>query len=81
MSGRLDLNTLGGVSGCARANTLIVDEKYSYKDKAKPGPTPPWPCSPFYDLKAFRWWMRGADLGDLGHPGGHYGKTLFWNIG
>jgi hypothetical protein len=69
------LQYVSSMSGCARANTLIVNEKYTYKDKAKPGLTPPWPCNPYYDLKALRWWMSlGADLG-------HYGKTLFWNIG
>jgi hypothetical protein len=52
----------------------FVDEGYGYKDKAKDGPNPLWPCSPYYDLKAFRWWMRtrheieGANV-------------LFWNIG
>jgi hypothetical protein len=67
-----------GMSGCPAPHSLIidiVDEEYRYKDKGKPGPTPPWPCNPYYDLKAFRWWMRGA------HPRGRYGKTLFWNIG
>lgn len=49
----------------------IVDEGYSYKDKARPGETPPWPCSEYYDLKAFRWWINNR----------RSGKTLFWNIG
>jgi hypothetical protein len=54
---------------------VLVDEGYSYKDKARAGPTPPWPCNPYYDLKAFRWWMRSrlskASLDTV----------LFWNIG
>lgn len=51
----------------------LVDEGYSYGDVAKPGPDPKWPCNRFYDLKAFRWWMReGRET---------YGEALFWNIG
>lgn len=51
----------------------IIDEKYGYKDKARPGETPPWPCSPYYDLKAFRWWLKNRDE--------FSGSTLLWNIG
>jgi len=51
----------------------VIDEGYSYKDIAKPGPTPPWPCNSYYDLKAFRWWMKIRS---------HFpGPCLFWNIG
>lgn len=53
--------------------TEIVDEGYSYKDKSKQGETPPWPCNPYYDLKAFRWWLTYGNE----YPG----ETLFWNIG
>lgn len=55
----------------------VIDEKYQYRDKARPGPNPPWPCNPYYDLKAFRWWVGiGREVfGSLGK------KTLFWNIG
>ena len=49
----------------------LVDEGYSYKDQARPGETPPWPCNSYYDLKAFRWWRQRS-----GDP-----LTLFWNIG
>jgi hypothetical protein len=59
----------GGVTNCVE----IVDEGYQYKDKAKPGDTPPWPCNEYYDLKAFRWWIANRSRYD--------GKTLFWNIG
>lgn len=61
---------------------VLIDEGYSYKDKARPGPTPPWPCNAYYDLKAFRWWMRegrakyGAGIGI-----GRGLSTLFWNVG
>lgn len=53
----------------------LVDEGYEYKQQARPGDTPPFPCSPYYDLKAFRWWMREG----LARLGG--GKVLLWNIG
>jgi len=53
----------------------ITDEGYNYKDQARPGPTPQWPCNAYYDLKAFRWWRReGVEL--YGHL-----ATLFWNVG
>ena len=51
----------------------IVDEGYSYKDKAREGETPPWPCNEYYDLKSFRWWLRNRQ--------NYSGQTLFWNIG
>lgn len=55
------------------ATVELIDEGYAYKDQAKPGPTPPWPCNPYYDLKAFRWWLReGRD---------RFGEALMWNIG
>jgi hypothetical protein len=50
-----------------------VDEGYAYADQAKAGPDPSWPCNPYYDLKAFRWWMRtGRAI---------YGRAVLWNIG
>lgn len=51
----------------------VVNEGYAYKDQAKPGPTPPWPCNPYYDLKALRWWLREGRA--------KYGRAVFWNIG
>jgi len=59
-------------SGC-QANIMLVDEKYQYKDKARDGVTPPWPCNEYYDLKAFRWWLTERQ----NYPG----TILFWNIG
>lgn len=53
----------------------LVDEKYEYKHQAKPGDTPPFPCSPYYDLKAFRWWIKTGRAKFGGRP------TLLWNIG
>ena len=60
-------------SGEASATIEIIDEKYSYKDKARSGETPPWPCNPYYDLKAFRWLIANRKR--------YSGSILFWNIG
>lgn len=54
-------------------DVTVIDEGYAYKDVARPGPTPPWPCSPWYDLKTFRWYVRNRER--------FSGKVLFWNIG
>jgi len=53
------------------AELIVVDEGYAYRDVARPGPTPPWPCNVYYDLKAYRWWVAS----------GPRDRTLFWNIG
>lgn len=58
------------------AEVILIDEHYAYKDKARPGKTPTFPCNPYYDLKAWRWYhntLPGERLHNL--------KTLFWNIG
>lgn len=60
-------------SGVADFDYELIDEGFSYKDSARAGRTPPWPCDVFYDLKAFRWW-------DDNHIQ-YSGSTLFWNIG
>jgi Pyridoxal-phosphate dependent enzyme len=54
----------------------LVNEGYGYKDTARPGPTPDWPCNPYYDLKAFRWW---ATVGRTEYP--RSARVLFWNVG
>jgi hypothetical protein len=54
-------------------NVDIVDEKYAYSDEARDGPTPPFPCNSYYDLKAFRWWVKEGRA--------KYGTALLWNIG
>lgn len=64
------LTKMSGVHGL---DLDVIDERYAYKDKAKKGLTPPWPCNEYYDLKAFRWWIENRSK----YPG----KTLFWNIG
>jgi hypothetical protein len=51
----------------------FIDEGYQYKDEAYYGPTPPWPCDKFYDLKAFRWWMAKGRQ--------ELGEAVLWNIG
>lgn len=67
------IEAASGVKGIG-ARLVLVDEGYAYKDQAKPGPSPPWPCNAYYDLKAFRWWFReGAEQ--------HGGDCLLWNIG
>lgn len=53
----------------------LIDEGYEYKQQARSGDTPPFPASPWYDLKAFRWWMRE------GRARFSNGKVLLWNIG
>lgn len=64
---------LSEASGVSQLNLHVVNEGYAYKDKARAGETPPWPCNDYYDLKAFRWWCNFGQL--------HLGRTLFWNIG
>ena len=60
-------------SGVLAPTLEFIDERYSYKDSARPGLTPPWPCNIYYDLKTFRWWTENRQY----YPG----KTLLWNIG
>jgi hypothetical protein len=57
----------------APGSVSIIDENYQYRDAARPGPTPPFPCSPQYDLKAFVWWMKEGRS--------KYGTALLWLIG
>jgi hypothetical protein len=51
--------------------TIIIDEGYSYRDRAEC--TSPFPCNPYYDLKAWNWLC--AHIHDLTPP------VVFWNIG
>jgi hypothetical protein len=64
-------------SGVSDAKLTIVSEGYVYKDIARPGTTPPWPCNPYYDLKAFRWYLNSKYPTDEVPPE----SVLFWNIG
>lgn len=57
----------------SRVTMVLVDEGYGYADEASPGPSPPFPCNKYYDLKAFRWWNN------VGRKA--YGKALLWNVG
>lgn len=53
---------------------LVVDEGYGYGDKARRDfEMPPWPSNPYYDLKAFRWWVNEGRA--------RYKEALLWNIG
>jgi Threonine dehydratase len=60
------INTSGGVT--------IVDEGFSYADAApRDVELPDFPCNVFYDLKAYRWWVREGQA--------RYGRALLWNVG
>jgi len=52
----------------------IIDEKYEYKDLVK-YPCP-FPCNPYYDLKAWKWLMENKDNLEFKNN-----QFLFWNIG
>lgn len=60
-------------SGADRIHLELIDEGYAYKDVSRAGEVPPWPCNAYYDLKAFRWWIKNREK--------YGGKTLMWNIG
>lgn len=61
------------MAGEVKSELVFVDEGYNYKDVAKEGITPPWPCNKYYDLKAFRWWVnQGRDV---------YQTATLWNVG
>lgn len=64
------MNEMGQVDGL---HITLINEGYSYGDVAKAGPEPLWPCNVYYDLKAFRWWLReGRSI---------FKEALLWNIG
>jgi 1-aminocyclopropane-1-carboxylate deaminase/D-cysteine desulfhydrase-like pyridoxal-dependent ACC family enzyme len=49
----------------------LIDEGYEYTNKVEIDC--PFPCNPYYDLKAWKWLMENKD--------GIEGPILFWNIG
>ena len=52
----------------------IIDEGYSYADAARMDFEPPdFACNKYYDLKAYRWWVREGQA--------RFGKCLLWNVG
>ena len=55
------------------AKVELVDENYSYSDTARKGVKCPFPCNPYYDLKAWRWLDRNIKKVP--------GPVVFWNIG
>lgn len=69
------VNYIAKMSGVIEGmtNWEFVNEGFAYGDKAPAGPEPLWPCNVYYDLKAFRWWMREGRA--------QYGEALLWNIG
>lgn len=60
----------------------FVDENYNYADSAPGGPAP-FPCNPYYDLKAWRWLTKSsAGVSEIAsHLHWKHGNILFWNIG
>jgi hypothetical protein len=59
------------------ARLVIVDQKYAYRDRAAGVVAPPFPCNPYYDLKALEWWVHhGRERYARSHS-----RILFWNIG
>lgn len=69
---------MSGLTSFEDTRIAMVNEGYSYKDKARAGEDPSWPCNPYYDLKAFRWWMRE---GRARWGRARWGRALMWNIG
>jgi hypothetical protein len=66
------VHTMSG-TGRLDCSVDLIDERYGYADQARLGPTPQWPCNPFYDLKTFRWWMKRGRA--------EFGEAVLWNIG
>lgn len=65
---------LAEASGVSDTTLELIDEGYEYKDQATSGDSPPWPCNAYYDLKAFRWWLRNRSA--------YEGEScLMWNVG
>lgn len=66
------MRAMSGRSILPRGYTLI-NEHYDYADKVD---VPcPFPCNPYYDLKAWKW--LGANMDSLKG----FERVLFWNIG
>lgn len=64
---------MGAMAGAIDSRIVIVNEHYAYKDKVDyPAP---FPCNPYYDLKAWKWLNTMPDFHSLERP------ILFWNIG
>lgn len=59
------------MSGVTGYGYNLVDEGFAYRDKVDH--PAPFPCNPYYDLKAWRWLERNRDQ--------LKGDILFWNIG
>ncbi len=57
-----------------KSEVAVIDEGYGYKDAAQTDAPPPFPCNPYYDLKAWKW-LCESGLSQMA------GSVLFWNIG
>lgn len=61
------------MTGALYPNLQLIDEQYAYKDTAPKGTTAPFPCNPWYDLKAWAWLNNNINRLE--------GTVLFYNIG
>lgn len=69
------LKYMESVTGIALPNRVtFIDEGYGYADAAKGDPAP-FPCNPYYDLKAWSWLKSSTFLNQ------HQKPVVFWNIG
>lgn len=53
---------------------VFINEGYDYKDQAQAGSSAPFPCNPYYDLKAWSWLEVNMSIM-------HKSEILFWNVG
>lgn len=53
----------------------LINEHYSYADRAPEKPKAPFPCNPYYDAKAYNWLNKPGVMRSLQQP------VIFWNIG
>lgn len=64
------------VSGLSLGDRIkFIDQGYGYADAARDA-SAPFPCNPFYDLKAWKWLSDPVNLASV-HPR----PIVFWNIG
>lgn len=66
------VNSKAGPNGL---NIRVVDEHYEYKDMARCDV--PFPCNPYYDLKAWKWLRHQIETGRKDFEP----QIIFWNIG
>ena len=66
----------GWETGWRAPRITIVDEAYEYKHAVECAA--PFPCSPYYDAKAWNWLTRAGCASRLQDE---FGPVVFWNIG